>query len=79
MPYLIVKNRDRKLFEGDVDTITSYNKKGIFDILVDHANFISLIEKKIIIRKSGSQEEIVVENGLVKTIQNKIYIYLGIK
>ena len=48
MPYLIVKDRDKTDFEGEVESVSSYNKKGLFDILIDHAQFISIIEKKII-------------------------------
>ncbi len=79
MPYLLVKNRDKTLFEGEVDNVSSYNKKGIFDILLDHSNFISLLEKTIVIRSKGQEQEIPVDNGIVKVRGNKIYIYLGIK
>lgn len=79
MPYLIVKNRDKTLYEGDVDTISSYNKKGLFDILLNHSNFISLLEKTIIVRKNNHQEQIEVDNGILKVRENKIFIYLGIK
>lgn len=79
MPYLIVKNRDKILFEGQVDTISSYNKKGLFDVLLDHSNFITILEKNIIVRQGNSNQEIVVDNGLMKVIGNKIYIYVGLK
>ena len=79
MPYLVVKNRDKTVFEGEVDTISCYNKKGTFDILPEHANFISIIEKTLLIRQKGSTKEIEAQNGLIKVKENKIYIYLGIK
>lgn len=79
MPYLIVKNREKTIFEGDIENISSYNKKGLFDILLDHSNFISIAQEKIILRqKSGKLEEIPLDNALVKVRENKIYIYLGI-
>jgi|SRR5581483_3707410 len=76
---LIIKNRDRIVFQGEVDNVTSYNKKGTFNILMDHANFISVIEKKLIYRQKGSTQEILVDNALLKVRENKVIVYLGIK
>lgn len=79
MPYLLVKNRDGTVFEGDVDSVSTYNRKGIYDVLTDHANFISVIEKQILVRKNGAVQEIPVDNGLIKVTENKIHIYLDLK
>ncbi|HWA51569.1 MAG TPA: hypothetical protein VG895_00750 [Patescibacteria group bacterium] len=77
---LLVKNRDKIVFQGEVDNITSYNKSGIFDILDDHSNFISIIEKQIIFRQRGYEQQIVVDtNALIKVRENRVWIYLGIK
>ena len=79
MQHLIVKNREGIVFEGDVDNITSYNKVGVFDILQDHANFISVVEKKIIFQQRGATREITLDNGLLKARENNVWLYLGIK
>jgi F0F1-type ATP synthase epsilon subunit len=79
MLYLIIKNRDKVVFEGNVNTVSSYNKSGLFNILSDHSNFISIIEKKIVINQGGATEEMDISNGLLKVKDNKIWIYLGIK
>lgn len=79
MIHLIIKNRDQILFDSDVENITSYNKKGTFDILLDHANFISVLDKQIIVKQRGSTRQFTVDNGLVKVRENKVWIYLGIK
>lgn len=79
MIHLIIKNRDQVLFESDVDNISSYNKKGTLDILQDHANFISILQKQILVKQRGSTREFAVENALVKVVANKVWIYLGIK
>lgn len=76
---LIVKNREKTIYEGEVDTVTSYNKVGIFNVLQDHANFISIVQKKILLQKRGSTEEIVVENGLMKVKNNEVKVYVGVK
>jgi F0F1-type ATP synthase epsilon subunit len=80
MPYLLVKNRDKTLFNGTIENVSSYNKIGLFNILVDHSNFISIIEKQIIIAQSGGRQQVItLANGLLKVRENKIFIYLGVK
>lgn len=76
---LIIKSRDNVLFEGEVDNVTSYNKIGIFNILTDHANFISVVQKKIVFRQKGSLQEIHVDNALLKVRGNTVSVYIGVK
>jgi F0F1-type ATP synthase epsilon subunit len=76
---LTVKNRDGIIFSGDIVSMTSYNDKGKFDILSRHANFISLIKNEIEYRLPGSTaNKIEIDNGILRVIDNKIDIYLGI-
>ena len=76
---LTVKNRDGIIYSGEVLSITSYNDRGKFDILSRHANFISLINKEIIIRFLNNEEKkMEIDNGVIRVIDNKIDIYLGI-
>ncbi|OGM12665.1 hypothetical protein A3A76_04485 [Candidatus Woesebacteria bacterium RIFCSPLOWO2_01_FULL_39_23] len=76
---LTVKNREGILFSGEVMSLTSYNDKGKFDILSKHANFISLIKKNIEYRlKTGEIKKIDVDNAVLKVIDNKVDVYLGI-
>lgn len=77
---LLVKTRDETLFDGAVLSVTSVNKVGTFDILESHANFISLIQEKLVVREEGGgKKEFPVESGLVKISRDKIEIYLGIR
>lgn len=76
---LAVRSREKTLFEGEAKAVTSYNDKGIFDILPYHTNFITLIKKSLIIHKvEGSSEELKVESGVLKVSQNQVHVYLGI-
>lgn len=78
--YLKVQDRDQVVFEGEVLSVTSKNDKGIFDILPNHANFISLLNQNIKITKvDGSTQEVNLDNGVVKALGNKVEIFLGIK
>ena len=76
---VVVRDRSGILFEGEADSISSYNDTGDFDIMPFHANFISIIKNKIVLRsKGGMVQTIPLEIGILKVSQNKIEVYLGI-
>ena len=67
------------VFKDRVKSVSSYNEKGLFDILAKHENFISLIKEKIVIHKNDNQkEEIKIDNGVMKVYENNVNIYIGI-
>jgi len=77
--HVIVRNRTQILFNDDVKSVTSKNDTGIFDILPEHSNFISLIGGTIIIGKvDGQKQEIPVRNGVIKVKDNAIYCYIDL-
>ncbi len=45
------RSREEVTFEGEALALTSVNDKGKFDVLPNHANFISLIKDYVIIKK----------------------------
>ena len=72
---VVVRNKDRVLYNGNAYAVTAVNDKGIFDILPQHENFISLIKDKVIIRKTQKEnQEIKIENGLVRVYKDKVYV-----
>lgn len=75
-----VRNRAGVVYEGDCLSVTSYNKVGKFDILGKHANFITLVEKELILRpKLGAARTIPIENGVCKVRENQVSIFLGVR
>lgn len=75
-----IRNRDGLLYQGECISLTSYNKLGKFDVLSTHANFISLIEKEVILRtKNEGERKIAVNNGVCKVKENIVTIFLGIR
>jgi F0F1-type ATP synthase epsilon subunit len=77
--HVTVRNRTQILFNDDVKSLTSKNDTGIFDILPEHANFISLIGGSLIIGKmDGQKQEIPVRNGVIKVKDNAIYCYIDL-
>ncbi len=77
---VVVRNKDKVLYSGQVAAVTSINDKGIFDILPQHANFISLIKEKVIIHPSLKENnEIQIENGILRVYKDKVYVYVNFK
>lgn len=76
---LSIKNRQGIMFSDTVKAVSSYNDKGPFDILQEHENFISLIKEKIVIHMVNNQEqEIKIDNGVLRVYKNNVIIYVGI-
>lgn len=77
---LTIKTREKVIFEGNIKALSSFNQVGPFDVLPAHANFISLIEKALILHNiDGTKREIKLDVALMRVIENKVEVYLGIK
>lgn len=78
--HLVVQSREGVLFEDNVLSITSENKTGKFDILPDHANFMTRLTDVIVIKvMDGTTQSIPVRNGIMQVAGNKVQVLLGIK
>lgn len=77
---LQVRNREGVVFQGEVKNLTSINDRGEFDVLSYHANFISLINKKLVLRLlDNTKREISLDRGVMRVVGNNIDVYLGVK
>lgn len=75
---VVVRNRETILFQDKVSAVSSYNEKGIFDILPEHESFISLIKNSVIIHKNKNEsEEIKIDNGVVRVYKNNVFFYIN--
>ncbi|OGH37823.1 MAG: hypothetical protein A3B44_01100 [Candidatus Levybacteria bacterium RIFCSPLOWO2_01_FULL_38_21] len=80
-PLILLKIQTKQgvLFNDRVKAITSFNEKGIFDVLPQHENFISVIKDKIIIHTTdGKDKEMKIDNGVLKVHENEAHIFLGL-
>lgn len=66
-------------FNDKVKAVTSYNDRGIFDVLPEHESFISVIKNKIIIHLlDGKDKEMKIDTGVLKVYTNEVHIFLGL-
>jgi F0F1-type ATP synthase epsilon subunit len=74
-----VRSRQGLIFQGELYAVTSYNSAGEFDVLPTHANFVSMISKKVILRKPGGQtDELLIDNGIMMVEDNQVKVFIGI-
>jgi len=65
------------LFEGDAQSVSSVNSQGRFDILREHANFITIVENKPITIRVPNQPDLTYKFPLaiIFTTNNMVNIY----
>lgn len=72
-----IKSRSKVFFDGNATSVTSLNDKGKFDVLPQHANFITLIKDYVIVvKEDGEEEKFDIKTGVLKNINNDVAIYL---
>lgn len=77
--YVTVRSRRGLTFEGELAAVSSYNQMGMFDVLPEHINFVSMISKRLILHKAdGKKEEIHVEKGVIMVEQNRVQVFIGV-
>ncbi len=70
---------ERVVFEGEIEGLSSKNKKGEFDILPDHSNFITVVQEKLtLFFPDKSTKEFAVDLGVIRFLEDKVEVYLGI-
>jgi F0F1-type ATP synthase epsilon subunit len=78
--FLKVITRQGELFDGEVKSLSSSNAEGVFDVLREHTQFISIIKEKLTIRKlDNSVQEIPVDNAIMRVKGELVQVFLGIK
>lgn len=68
------------VFEGGVDAVSAVNKTGRFDVLPQHANFITIIEGKLLLHTQRRRQtrEIEVKRGILYCHSNKVEVFLSV-
>lgn len=62
---------------GPAVSVSAANKVGPFDILVDHANFFSLLEACNVVINTGTQSlTFVITHGIIKVHSNTVTLFI---
>jgi F-type H+-transporting ATPase subunit epsilon len=66
---------DKKIFEGEVTSVTVPGKQGLFEILSNHAPIISTLDDgKVTVRNAKTEQHFTILGGVVEVINNKIIV-----
>jgi len=66
---------DKKVFEGEVTSVTVPGTMGSFQILRDHAPIISTLEDgPVIIKTKSTEDTFIIKGGVVEVLKNKIIV-----
>ncbi len=74
---LYIRDPLSMIFKGIVDSITTTNSKGVFDLLGAHENFITIIKDKIIYRNEDGEKEVPLTTGILKVEENRVQVFIG--
>lgn len=66
------------VFKGKVDSISCRNQLGPFDILPQHANFVSTIEDSITLHIGQEVKQLKIERGIIYCHKNEVKIFAGV-
>jgi len=66
---------DKKVYEGEVRSVTVPGSMGSFEVLKDHAPVISTLEDgHVIIRTEKEEETILIKGGVIEVLNNSIMV-----
>ena len=66
---------DKKLFEGEAESVTVPSSTGLMQILKGHAALISSLNKGVVKVKTSTGEEIFdIKGGVVEVLNNKVIV-----
>lgn len=64
-------------YEGPAETVSAVNKVGPFDILLNHANFFSLLVAGDIVVNTGAQKlKFPIQHGIVKVTNDNVTLFV---
>ncbi len=70
---------EKILYEGPAVSVSSVNKRGKYDILALHSNFISLVSDKIAIDTGGGKRlEFPVKGGVIRVADGHVDVFVGL-
>jgi F-type H+-transporting ATPase subunit epsilon len=66
---------DKKVFEGEVTSVSLPGTMGSFEILNNHAPIISTLEDgKLTVRGAGKEEVFMIQGGVVENLNNHVVV-----
>lgn len=72
-----IRNRKEQFFRGEAKTVSSVNETGEFDVLPEHANFVTLIKAYVIVDKDlTTEKKFEIDSGVLAAKTDSVDVYL---
>ncbi|MEA3355703.1 MAG: hypothetical protein U9Q63_04455 [Patescibacteria group bacterium] len=76
---IVLRERKRVLFKGAAKSLSSVNNLGKFDILYNHANFVTTVKEMIILTHNrGYERKFKIGSGILSAEENKVEVFVGV-
>ena len=73
--YLEIVTPEKKVFEGEVISVTFPGTDGSFQVLNNHAPLLSSLKKgTIVYRDKKNEYDVMVDGGVVEVLNNKVVV-----
>lgn len=75
--YVKVMSPQETLFEGQARSVSSLNSSGPFDVIPEHANFITIVENQdiTVIKPDNQPLKFHFTQAIIYNVENKVTIY----
>jgi F0F1-type ATP synthase epsilon subunit len=77
---LKIANAQRTFYNGPALSLSSQNDTGPFDILPDHAHFVSLLNNATVtvLNDQGQTQQFLVHRGLISVRDNSVQVFVDL-
>lgn len=66
-------------FEGEASALSAKNSKGAFDVLLDHANFVSLLPAgKVAVLTRYGRRDFEISRGILRVSNNRAILFANV-
>lgn len=72
--YLEIVTPEKKVFEGEVNSVQMPGSQGSFEVLDNHAALISSLDKGKVVVRSSNGEKFMIDGGVAEVKNNKVVI-----
>ena len=77
--FVSINSPEKIVWEGEAQSFSSENSRGVFDILPGHANFVTIVEKKpVIVRRADGNKEFEFATAIIYVKANNVTVYTNI-
>lgn len=77
--HVTVRTPEGVVFEDAVQALSATNEAGLFDIIYEHTNFVTVLTGDVILHlQSGEEKTIPVQTGVLRAFNSGVDVLIGV-